>query len=69
MYFNPQLTSRTLEVTLWSEDQKKRNVFLGEVLGISGQLQSQPNVLTIIRKLEDVPSFLAMTVIKTTKNS
>ncbi|XP_078361691.1 regulating synaptic membrane exocytosis protein 2-like isoform X1 [Oculina patagonica] len=27
-----ELTSRTLEVTLWSEDQKKRNVFLGEVL-------------------------------------
>ena len=29
--FHSQLASRTLEVTLWSENKTKRNVFLGEV--------------------------------------
>lgn len=31
MCFHSQLASRTLEVTLWSENKAKRNVFLGEV--------------------------------------
>lgn len=31
MCFHSQLASRTLEVTLWSENKTKRNVFLGEV--------------------------------------
>lgn len=45
--FYLQLASRTLEVTLWSENKTKRNVFLGEVRIATNPLKAILSLLTI----------------------